>query len=81
VEALAQVFAVVILSHEKFKGRTAYFGGIEKARFRRKVLPGDHLDMEVRINRMLGAAGKGRGVAYVNGEEVCTVEATYFIGD
>ena len=49
IEALSQVGAVAILSMEKFKGKIAYFGGINKARFKRKIVPGDVIKLEVEI--------------------------------
>ncbi|HBQ65241.1 MAG TPA: 3-hydroxyacyl-[acyl-carrier-protein] dehydratase FabZ, partial [Clostridiales bacterium] len=53
----------------------------EKAKFRKKVKPGDLLDMKVEITRLLGPAGKGNGTAYVDGEVACTVTATFFMGE
>lgn len=68
IEALAQVGAIAILSIDKFKGKTAYFGGINKARFRKKVIPGDSLRLEVEIIRMRNTMGIGKGIAYVGNE-------------
>lgn len=80
VEALAQVGACVILSKEEFKGKTAYFAGINKIRFKRKVLPGDRLDLEVEITKIKGSIGIGKGVASVNGEKACEGEILFAIG-
>ena len=63
VEALAQVGAVAILSLEDMKGKTAYFGGINKCKFRRKVVPGDKLRLETKIIRRKGPVGIGSAVA------------------
>ena len=63
IEALAQVGAVVILSQEKFKGKLAYFAGINKAKFRKKVIPGDVLRLEVEIIKTKGPIGIGRALA------------------
>lgn len=69
VEALAQVGAVALLSMPELKGRIALFAGIEKCRFRRQVVPGDQLVMEVELLKVRGPIGKGRGVARV-GDQV-----------
>ena len=52
VEAMAQAGAVAILSMDEFKGKTAYFGGINKAKFKKKVVPGDTLRLEVKIEKL-----------------------------
>lgn len=80
VEALAQVGACVILSKEEFKGKTAYFAGINKIRFKRKVVPGDRLDLEVEITKIKGSIGIGKGVASVDGEKACEGEILFAIG-
>lgn len=81
VEAMAQLGAVIMLSKPEFAGRIAYFGGIKNARFRRKVVPGDRLDFEATIEKVLGPAGTGVTKAYVNGELACNCELTFFIGE
>ena len=80
IEALAQVGAVAMLSQPEYKGRTAYFAGIEKARFRRKVIPGDVLLLETEIIRTKGPVGVGRAVAKVDGEVAASAELTFSIG-
>lgn len=80
MEALAQVGAVAILSKPEFKGHTAYFAGIDKARFRQKVLPGDVLMMETAIVKAKGPIGVGRAVAKVNDKIVAEAELTFAIG-
>jgi len=80
IEALAQVGAVAMLSQPEYKGRTAYFAGIEKARFRRKVVPGDVLLLETEIIRVKGPVGLGRAVAKVDGEVAASAELTFSIG-
>ncbi len=78
-EALAQVGAVAILSLEENKGKLAFFGGINKARFRRKVVPGDVLRLEVEMIKVKGPIGVGKAVAYV-GDQVCTeAELTFAV--
>ena len=80
VEALAQIGACAILSKEEFKGKTAYFAGINKIRFKRKVLPGDRLDLSIEIINMKGSIGIGKGVASVDGEKACEGEILFAIG-
>lgn len=80
VEALAQVGAVAILSQPEWKGRTAYFAGIDKAKFRRKVVPGDVLVLETVIVKVKGPVGIGRAVATVDGKKAAEAELTFAIG-
>ena len=80
VEAMAQAGAVALLSLEQFKGKTAYFGGIDKAKFRQKVTPGDTLILEVEIIKVKSSAGIGKGVARVDGKKVAEAELTFMIG-
>jgi 3-hydroxyacyl-[acyl-carrier-protein] dehydratase len=79
VEALAQAGAVALLSHEDYKGKTAYFAGIDKCRFKRKVVPGDTLTLELEITRLKGVVGKGTGKAYVDGELACKADITFAV--
>lgn len=69
IETMAQVGAVILLSRDDFRGKTPYFAGINKFRFKRKVTPGDVLRMEVEITKLRGSIGIGQGTAYV-GDEV-----------
>lgn len=80
VEALAQVGAVAILSKEENKGKIAYFGGIQKCRFKGKVLPGDKLKLETKIIRQKGPVGIGEAVASVDGKVVVSAELTFMVG-
>ena len=80
VEALAQTGAVAILSKEENKGKTAYFAGINSAKFKKKVLPGDVLTLETEIIKEKGPIGVGSGKAYVDGKLVCQAELTFAIG-
>lgn len=80
IEALAQVGAVAMLSQPEFKGHTAYFAGIEKARFRQKVVPGDVLLLETEIIKVKGPVGVGRAVAKVGDKVVAQAELTFSIG-
>ena len=80
VEALAQTGAVAILSQEGFKGKTAYFGGIDKLKFKHKVVPGDRLRLECEIIRQKGPVGIGKATATVDGKVAVTGELTFMIG-
>ncbi|WP_066057956.1 3-hydroxyacyl-ACP dehydratase FabZ [Robertmurraya korlensis] len=81
VEALAQVGAVAMLVKEENKGRLAFFAGIDNCRFKRQVVPGDQLRLEVEMTRVRGTFGKGKAVATVEGELVCEVEIMFGLGD
>ena len=76
VESLAQLGAAAVLADERFADRLPLFGGIDKARFRRQVLPGDELELEVTLDRLSSRAGTGSGRATVGGELAC--ETTLF---
>lgn len=80
IEALAQVGAVTMLSIEEFKGKIGYFTGIDKAKFRRKVLPGDVLKLEVEIIKRRGSMGVGKAVATVDGEKAAEAVLSFYIG-
>lgn len=80
VEAMAQLGAVAILSKDEFKGKTAYFAGIDKVKFRDKVVPGDTLSLEVEIIKMRRNIGIGKAVATVNDKKVCEGELMFAIG-
>ena len=79
LEALAQTGAVAILGKEENKGKIGFLAGIDKARFRRQVRPGDTLTLEVEIIRLKGPIGKGRAKATVDGETACEAEIMFAI--
>lgn len=79
IEACAQVGAVAILSVENNRGKTAYFGAVNNARFKRKVVPGDKLKMECEIIRQKGPVGIGKATASVDGEVALTAELTFMV--
>ncbi|MFS0821393.1 3-hydroxyacyl-ACP dehydratase FabZ [Bacillus sp. 1P02SD] len=81
VEALAQVGAVAMLKKEENKGRLAFFAGIDNCRFKKQVVPGDQLRLEVEITRLRGSIGKGKGIATVDGELVCETEIMFALGE
>lgn len=80
IEALAQVGAIALLSQEEMKGKVAFFGGIKEAKFKRKVVPGDKLELSCEIIKQRGPIGIGKAVATVDGEIACTAVLTFAIG-
>ena len=80
LEALAQTGAVSMLSKDEYKGKTAYFAGMDKVRFKRKVLPGDVLILKTRIVNQKGTIGKAEGRAYVGDELAASCELMFSIG-
>lgn len=79
VEALAQVGAVAILSKEENKGKLAFFGGIDKCRFKGKIVPGDKVRLETKIIKMRGPVGVGEAIASVDGKVVVKAELTFVV--
>ena len=80
-EAIAQTGALAIVSDPKFAGKLPLFGGLDGARFRRQVGPGDTLELSATISRMSARAGKGTGFARVNGEIACECELLFVVVD
>ena len=80
VEALAQVGAVAILSQEENKGKVAYFGAINNAKFKKKVVPGDKLRLECQIIKRKGPVGIGSAVATVDGKVAVAAALTFMMG-
>ncbi|HHT62350.1 MAG: 3-hydroxyacyl-ACP dehydratase FabZ [Bacillota bacterium] len=79
VEALAQVGAVLVLRKPEFAGKIAFFAGIDNLRFRRQVVPGDVLRLEVEVKAFRGSMGKAKAVATVDGETACAGEIMFAI--
>ena len=79
VESLAQTGAVAILSMEENKGKNALFGGIDKVRFKKPVLPGDVRKLEVKIIKQKGPIGVGEALATVDGKVAAKGELTFAI--
>lgn len=79
METLAQLGAVGILTREEFRGAIPMFAGINKCRFKKPVVPGDVLEMEVEITKMRRTIGTGHGIARVDGEIVCEGEFLFHI--
>ena len=80
IEALAQVGAVAILSLPENKGKTAYFAGIDKCRFKVKEVPGDKLRLETRIIKRKGPVGVGEAIASSDGKVIARAELTFMLG-
>lgn len=81
LEAIAQVGAVAILSRPEFKGKTAYYASIDKAKFRRMVRPGDTLNMRVRLVKLRGMFAVAQGEAYVGDQLAAQAEIKCAIVD
>ena len=79
LEMLAQTGAVAMLMLPENKGKIGFFGGVKEAKFRRQVVPGDTLRLDVKIIKVKGPVGVGKGIATVNGEKACTAEITFAI--
>lgn len=80
LEMLGQAGAVCVLSLPEFKGKIALFAGVDNARFRRPVLPGETLELEVEIIKMRSTIGVGKAVASVDGKRAVTAEISFAIG-
>ena len=81
IEAMAQLGAVVVLGTPENQGKLALFVGIDNVRFRRQVVPGDQLRIEVEITRLRGTIGKGQGKAFVEGEVAAEGEIMFALVD
>jgi 3-hydroxyacyl-[acyl-carrier-protein] dehydratase len=80
IEAIAQVGAVAVLGMPENKGKLAFFAGLDEVRFKRQVLPGDVLRLEVTLTRVRGSFGQGEGVATVEGDLACRGQFMFAIG-
>jgi 3-hydroxyacyl-[acyl-carrier-protein] dehydratase len=81
VESLAQTAGLAALSADDFVGKLPLFGGIDKARFRRQVIPGDTLTLTAHLGKMSRMAGKATGEASVGGEVACRAEMMFIIAN
>lgn len=80
-ESIAQLGAYFVLQDERFVGKLPLFGGIEKARFRRQVVPGERVDLRIEASRLSARAGKASGIATVNGETACAANLLFVVTD
>lgn len=81
VEALAQAGAIALLTDQRFTGKLPLFGGVDGVRFRKQAVPGDWLDLHVTMGKVNSRAGKGSGVAMVNGQKACEAEILFVLAD
>ncbi|MDU4936070.1 MAG: 3-hydroxyacyl-ACP dehydratase FabZ [Peptostreptococcaceae bacterium] len=80
LEALAQMGAICILSMEDFKGKIGFLVGADKVRWKKQVMPGDKLELEIEIIKLRGSIGVGKGKATVDNQIVCEGEIMFAIG-
>jgi 3-hydroxyacyl-[acyl-carrier-protein] dehydratase len=80
-EAIAQVGAIAVLTDPRYAGRLPLFGGLDGARFRRQVVPGDTLELTTTMTRLSGRGGRGTGRALVNGDVACECELMFVLAD
>jgi 3-hydroxyacyl-[acyl-carrier-protein] dehydratase len=78
-EAIAQMGAIAVLSDQRFAGKLPLFGGLDGARFRRQVVPGDTLVLEVELGHMSARAGKGTGRAMLGDKAACECELMFVL--
>jgi 3-hydroxyacyl-[acyl-carrier-protein] dehydratase len=81
IESMAQAAGLVMLSKEEHKGKIPYFTGIDNARFRRPVVPGDQLRIEVDVIRLKGSVGKAKAVAKVDEQIAAEAELMFILGE
>ena len=79
LESLAQVGAVILLSHPDHRGKLVYFTGVKNAKFRKSVVPGDQLRLECKLTRIKSTFGFGEAKAYVDGKLVCEADISFAI--
>ena len=77
VEALAQLGCVAMLVKEEYKNMIGLFAGIDSARFKKPVVPGDKLDLSVELLKLKGPIGKFKGEAKVDGQLACEAEVLF----
>lgn len=80
LEALAQMGAICILSMEDFKGKIGFLVGADKVRWKKQVMPGDKLELEIEIIKLRGSIGVGKGKATVDNQIVCEGKIMFAIG-
>jgi 3-hydroxyacyl-[acyl-carrier-protein] dehydratase len=81
LEALAQAGAIAVLADTRYAGKLPLFGGVEKVRWRRIVVPGDELTLRVELERLSARGGWGQGTATVEGETACQARLFFAIAD
>lgn len=81
LESMAQCGAVLLLSQEAFKGKIAYFAGVDKVRFKNQVVPGDTMILEVELTNIRGSIGFANATAKVDGKVACKAELMFAVGE
>lgn len=79
VEALAQLGGIAVLADDRYAGKLPLFGGIDRARFRAQVGPGDTLVLETRMDRLSATAGRGSGIAKLDGRVACEASMLFVV--
>jgi len=72
---------VAVLLDHRYAGKLPLFGGVERARFRRQVIPGETLELDITMDRLSARAGRGHGVASVGGQKACEADLLFVIVD
>ena len=80
IEVMAQIGGIMVLSVGEHKGKLAYIGTVDNAKFRRPIVPGDTLTVEVEMLRLRGSMGKVRCVARVGSEEAAEADIMFALG-
>ncbi len=80
-EAIAQLGAIAVLTDARYAGKLPLFGGLDGARFRRQVVPGDTLEITAEMTRLSARAGKGAGRAMLDGAVACECELMFVLAD
>ncbi|MGC2175863.1 MAG: 3-hydroxyacyl-ACP dehydratase FabZ [Acidimicrobiales bacterium] len=81
IESIAQCGAVIVLSDERYTRRLPLFGGVERARFRRQIVPGDTVRIECEMTKLSARGGKGFGAATVEGDLAASTELFFVLAD
>lgn len=81
IESMAQAAGIMMLSQEEHKGKIPYFTGIDNARFRKTVVPGDQLIIEVEVIRVKGSVGKVKAVSKVDNQVAAEAELMFILGE
>jgi 3-hydroxyacyl-[acyl-carrier-protein] dehydratase len=79
LESLAQLGGIAVLADERFSGKLPLFGGVDRARFRRQVVPGETLELEIAVRRLSARAGSGHGRAHVGNETACEADLLFVL--
>lgn len=81
LESLAQLGGIAVLADGRYAGKLPLFAGVDRARFRRQVVPGETLELEVTMGRLSARAGSGHGTAHVGGQVACDAELLFVLAD